>query len=70
MSRFVKVRYRDRYTKADGNDLFFNLDKIIAVDEVNRAVFVEAETNTGNIFCLTEETLPKLLEALKGGAAE
>lgn len=67
MSKFVKVRYRDRYTKAEGNDLFLNLDKIIAVDEVNRAVFVVAETNSGNIFCLTEETMPKLIEELKGG---
>ena len=65
MSRFVKVKYADcRYTQRGGNDMWLNLDNIDAFDEHTKFVY----TIGGNTFSISDDSAPKLIEALKGGA--
>lgn len=65
MSRFVKVKYADcRYTQNGGHDMWLNLDNIVAFEENAKMVYVAS----GQVFPISEETVPKLIEALKGGA--
>ena len=65
MSNFVRVKYSGRYTASDGNYLWLNLDNVVSVDETNRGVqCVGQETN---FYVINEESMPKLIEALKGG---
>ena len=64
MSRFVKVKYVGRYTQSKGNDLWLNLDNIIAVDEHTKSVYVSNGAD-GDVFMITDETMPTLIEALE-----
>ena len=66
MSKFVRVKYKDRFTKVEGNYMWLNLDNVISVDENNRGVqCVGQETN---FYVINEESMPELLKALKGGS--
>ena len=65
MSKFVKVKYEDcRYTKSGGNDMWLNLDNVVAFDEHTNFIY----TTSGQLFPISEDTTAKLIEALKGGA--
>jgi len=65
MSRFVRVKYTGRYTQDEGNYMWLNLDNVISVDENNRGVqCVGQETN---FYVINKESMPELLNALKGG---
>ena len=64
MNEFVKVKYEDcRYTQNGGNDMWLNLDNVVAFEEQTRLVY----TTSGQVFPISKETVPKLIEALKGG---
>lgn len=65
MSKFVRVKYNDRYTKEEGNYLWLNLDNIISLDEDNRGCCC---IGRDAFYVIDEESMPALLEALKGGA--
>ena len=62
--KFVQVRYYDRYTRKEGNDLWLNLDKVIGVDENSNTVYCVGDY----FYHIDEKTFPTLIEALKGGA--
>ena len=64
MSKFVRVRYTDRYTKKEGNYIWLNLDKIISVDEVNCRVWCGDDA----FYAINEEDMPTLIHVLKGRA--
>ena len=65
MSEFVKVKYADcRYTRDGGHDMWVNLDNIVAFDEVARMIYF----TSGQVFPISKETAPKLIEAMKWGA--
>ena len=65
MSKFVKVKYSDcRYTPEGGSDMWVNLDNIIALDEQAKLVYFIG----GSSFPISENDVPKLIEAMKGGA--
>lgn len=65
MIRFVKVKYADyRYPQKYDNDMWLNLDNIVAFDEHAKFVY----TTGGNIFSISDDSATKLIEALKGGA--
>ena len=65
MSRFVKVKYADcRYVQEGGHDMWLNLDNIVAFEEQPSFVY----TTSGQVFYISEDTAPKLIEAMKGGA--
>lgn len=62
---FVKVKYEDcRYTQNGGNDMWLNLDNIVAIDEDAHMVY----TTNGTVFPISKDTMPKLIEAMKGCA--
>lgn len=64
MSKFVKVKYEDcRYTQNGGNDMWLNLDNIVAVEEQTKFVYL----TSGQVFPLSEDSLAELIEVLKGG---
>lgn len=64
MSRFVKVKYTDcRYTQNGGHDMWLNLDNIVAFEEQTNFVY----TTSGQVFRISDDTVAKLIEALKGG---
>ena len=65
MSKFVRVKYNDRYTKEEGNYLWLNLDNIISLDEDNRGLCC---IGRDAFYVIDEESMPVLLEALKGSA--
>jgi hypothetical protein len=64
MSKFVKVKYNDcRYTQKGGHDMWLNIDTVVAFDEQTNFV----HTTSGQVFPISEESSPTLIEALKGG---
>jgi hypothetical protein len=67
MSRFIKVKYIDYSTQSEGNDLWLNLDNVIAVDEHTRAVYLTNDASLENVFIITKDTFSTLIEALKQG---
>lgn len=62
MSKFVRVRYTDRYTQKEGNYIWLNLDKIVSVDETNWGVWCGEDS----FYVINEEDMPILIDALKG----
>lgn len=64
MMKFVKLRYYDRYTRNEGNDLWLNLDKVIGIDENSNTVHCVGDY----FYHIDEKSLPTLIEALKGSA--
>ena len=64
MSKFIRLRYTDRYTRTEGNYIWLNLDKIISVDEVNGGVWCGDDA----FYAINEEDMPTLIDALKEGA--
>ena len=65
MSRFVRVKYTDRFTRPQGNYMWLNLDNVISVDENNRGVQCTGQETS--FYVIAEESMPELLKALKGG---
>lgn len=65
MSRFVKVKNMDcRFTPDGGSDVWVNLDNIIVFDEQAKQLYLKG----GITFPINEDDVPKLIEAMKGGA--
>ena len=66
MSKFVRVKYANRFTQGDGNSLWLNLDNVISVDENNCGVqCVGQETN---FYVIDKESVSALIKAWKGYA--
>lgn len=63
MSKFVRVRYTDRYTEKEGNYIWLNLDKIVSVDETNCGVWCGDDA----FYVINEENMSTLIDAMKGG---
>ena len=64
MSKFVKVKYNDcRYTQKGGQNMWVNIDNIVAFDEVSKTIFC----TSGQVFSISKETALKLIEVMKGG---
>lgn len=66
MPKFVRVKYNEGYTNPEGNNLWLNLDNIVAVDEVTNIVWCVPDFT----YIIDEEDMPKLIEALKGGDSD
>lgn len=65
MNGFIKVKYEDcRYTPIGGNNMWLNLDNVVAFEEEINMVY----TTSGQSFRISDDTKSNLLEALKGGA--
>lgn len=62
--KFVQVRYYDRYTRKEGNDLWLNLGNVISVDENSNTVHCVGD----NFYTIDKKSVPTLIKALKGGA--
>ena len=65
MSKFVKVKFRDRFTQPEGNTLWLNLDNVISVDEDAR--YVQCVGDKTNFYVIDAESMPYLLDELKRG---
>ena len=64
MSKFIRVRYTDRYAHTKGNYIWLNLDRIISVNEGSRGVWCGDDS----FYTINEEDMPTLIDALKEGA--